>query len=228
MNIKKHKETIIDFLGNLIPIILIAMIVRRYIKSIGLEDFTANTLFIVIILLGTYIYVVFMGAYEKLSPKIAQLFNKRLERQTIETNECLLNDRKENLSKSKEIEDEKLKIAIEYTKEKFSKYVSDNDLEKLCTYIEFYYEQENLDEVKAIEVKILKTIDIYHFAWNIYYHFNKSINQKELVLFFKRIFPGILENKEENYLVRNLKRAPEKGIIKIQHDLLDDKSQTID
>lgn len=223
MNIKKHKETIIGFLGNLFLIFLIAMIVSIYVKSIGLDDFITKILFIVILLLGTFIYMVFMEAYEKLSPKITQLFYKRVKEQTNKYKECFLNDREKHLSASKKIEEEKLKVALEYTTKEFASYVSSTDLNRLLSSITLYYEKGNLDNIKAIEPKTLKTIDIYHFGWNIWNYFKIS-NQNDLTVFLKKVFPKLLEQvKDDETIKKNLKKEELKGIIKIKENLIDDE-----
>lgn len=223
MNIKKHNETIIGFLGNLIPIILIAMVVRMYIKSLGLDDFTANTFFIVIILLGTFIYMVFMDIYENLSPKITQLFYKRVKKETNKYKEHSFNDVEEHSSELRKIKEKKLKLAFEYTTKEFASYVSSTDLERLCSSITLYYENGNLDNIKAIETKTLKTIDIYHFGWNIWNCFKIS-NQNDLVVFLKKVFPKLLEQvKDDETIKKNLKKEELKGIIKIEENLIDDE-----
>lgn len=225
MNIKKYNETIIGVLANLIPIILIAVVVRMHIKSLGLDDFTANTFFIVIILLGTFIYMVFMSVFENLSQKITKLFYKRVKEKTNKYMEHYnsFNDKGGLLSETKKNKEEKLKVAIEYTRKEFSPYVSSTDLERLLSSITLYFEKGNLDNIKAIEIGKLKTIDIYHFGWNIWNYFKIS-NQNDLVVFLKKKFPDVLEQvNDDETIKKNLKKDELKGIIKIKESLIDDE-----
>ena len=130
---------------------------------------------------------------------------------------------KEQISKKEIARLQKLEIGINYTKKEFSEYVSKQDLDQLCLNIELYFEKGDLNKIVSIETKTLRTIDIYHFGWNIWNYFKIS-NQNDLTVFLKKVFPKLLEQvKDDETIKKNLKREELKGIIKIKESLIDDE-----
>ncbi|WP_405607060.1 hypothetical protein [Polaribacter sp. Asnod1-A03] len=120
------------------------------------------------------------------------------------------------------IEKQKLEKAIQYTKERFTLYLSREDLAKLCKYIEVYSKQGNYDTITPIEVSQLKYFDVNHFGWNIWNYFNtpnNSITQIKIAKFLKNIFEELYKNVEVHAIKTRLKEAPDKGIIKIEEDI---------
>ncbi len=124
--------------------------------------------------------------------------------------------KREQAQQEKSIEiQEKLKIAIEYTKKEFALYTSIENLIVLCENIKIYAEKGNLENIKSISVQELTVKDLRHFGWNIWNHFETKRNQKEIGLFLKGAFSKALENVKINSLTGNLTVDENEGLIKI-------------
>ncbi|WP_431164730.1 hypothetical protein [Tenacibaculum halocynthiae] len=236
-NISLDNDTIINLLGCLIPIIIIAMLTRVRLSSQTSNEFIANTLFVVIILTGIYVYLALMQIIENLISVLAKFFlnkrkiktdsNKKEFIAAIEKKEILeIIDKKQK--SIKEIEKQKLEIAIQYTKEEFASYVTKEDLIKLCDYIEIYSKQGNLDMITPIEVSQLKYFDVYHFGWNIWNYFKEPNNhtlQIEIAELLKNIFKELLKDVEVDVVKKHLKAQKRKGIIKIEENIINTINQ---
>ena len=226
-NINFDNDTIIRFLGNLIPIIIIAMLTRVYLKTLTSNEFIANTFFIVIILTGIYVYMALMQITEYLTTILAKsFFNKRKMKTDNNKNEFITPIEKKDLSKISDkkqkaklkIKKQKLEIAIKYTKEEFASYTTKEDTIKLCEYIKLYSEKGNLENIEPIKVNDLKALDIYHFGWNIWKHFNKFRNQDELAHFIKSVFKELLQDIDVTTIPKNLTKDEKQGAIKIKKE----------
>ena len=55
---------------------------------------------------------------------------------------------------------------IAYTKKTFAPYISKEDLILLCSYIEKYFQKEQISKLHPIPVDGLAPLDIYHFRNN--------------------------------------------------------------
>lgn len=122
---------------------------------------------------------------------------------------------------------EKLKIAIGYTKKEFSPYTSVENLEILCENIKIYAEKGNFENIKPINVEELTVKDLRHFGWNIWNHFDTKTKQKQVGLFLKKTFSKALENITIESLIGNLKVDENEGLIKIiKHSLISETSTT--
>ena len=115
-------------------------------------------------------------------------------------------------------EQDKKDIAVKYTQEEFAQYCSNESLELLCQYVISYAEKKPLKNIKPITIKGLSNLDLYHFGWNIWKHFDVS-KQIEVATFLKKVFPEILNDVETETIKRHLKDDEMKGAIKIRKDL---------
>ena len=114
----------------------------------------------------------------------------------------------------------KLQIALNYTKQKFALYVSDEDLKVLCDYIILYSEKQSFEHIQLVKIKELSTLDLYHFGWNLWNHF-KIGQQIEIASFLKHLFAESLKEVEIDTIKSHLKDDPKKGLITIKESLSD-------
>ncbi|MCG8722640.1 hypothetical protein G1K63_03740 [Tenacibaculum finnmarkense] len=236
-NISLDNDTIINFLGCLIPIIIIAMLTRAHLSPQASNEFIANILFGVIILTGIYVYMALMQIIEKLTPVLTKnFFNKSKIKEYNNKNEFITAIEKKEISevinkrqkKTQETKKQKLKTAIKYTQEEFTSYVTAGDLIKLCEYVQLYSEKENLENIKPINIKELTVKDLKHFGWNLWNHFDKKVNQENIALFLKKTFENKIGSIKTSSLKGNLTIDGGEGIIKIKDNLTELDKVTID
>lgn len=70
----------------------------------------------------------------------------------------------------------RLEKVLSYTKQTMVPYMSEEDLNRLCTYVAEYSTGDTLQKISPVKVDSqLKSIDIMHFGWNIGKAFGKSV-----------------------------------------------------
>lgn len=127
--------------------------------------------------------------------------------------------RKNQLQQKQQNENEKLQVALDYTRNQFALYLKDEDLDALCDAVNLYSVKEDILNNISIYTKDLTNLDLYHFGWNIWNHF-RPIKQEEVSKLLKNIFVSLDDNDLES-IKSHLKDEPKKGIIKIQENLTD-------
>ena len=209
----------------------IATMARISAFSLGVDNFTSFIVFFVVlgIEVAAYlsIHVVLQGLMlpwiARLLLKIPYFKNKtkstkpiyKINNQITEppSLEDIRNEQLQNKAKEQE---EKLDIVLNYTRKTFAPYVSDGQIEVLCGNLQLYADKLNLEKLRSIKTnKDLSSIDISHFGWNIWNHFNIG-KRIEIAHFLKRVFPDILKDVEVESIKSHLKDDELKGIIKIQ------------
>ena len=199
--------------------------------SLGVDSFTAFIVFIVVLGIEGAAYlsiqVVLQGLMlpwiSRLLLKVPYFQNKTKSTPPIDkitthiTKPPSLEDiRNEQLQNKAKEQEEKLDIALNYTRKTFAPYVSDGQIEVLCGNLQLYADKLNLEKLRSIKTnKDLSSIDISHFGWNIWNHFNIG-KRIEIAHFLKRVFPDILKDVEVESIKSHLKDDELKGIIKIQ------------
>lgn len=124
----------------------------------------------------------------------------------------------EQLQNKAKQQEEKLNIALDYTRKTFAPYVSDEHIELLCENIKIYVDKLGAVKLQTIKVKELTAIDLRHFGWNIW-NFSKPRNQMDIAHFLKVVFPDIFKEADVETIKRHLKDDDLKGIIKIRESL---------
>ncbi|MDP2336949.1 MAG: mobilization protein [Bacteroidota bacterium] len=216
--------------------LIIATLARIYAFSLGVDNFTAFIIFIVVLGIegAAYlsIHVVLQGLMlpwiARLLLKIPYFKNKTKNTPPIDkitnpiTEPPSLEDiRNEQLQNKAKEQEEKLNIALNYTRKAFAPYVSDGQIEVLCGNLQLYADKLNLEKLRSIKTsKDLSSVDISHFGWNIWNHFNVG-KRIEIAHFLKRVFPDILKDVEVESIKSHLKDDELKGIIKIQKSLME-------
>jgi len=214
--------------------LIIATLARLSAVSLGVDNFTTFIVFIVVLCIVVAVYlsihVVLQGLMLPwiawLLLKIPYFKNKTKSTPPIDkianqiTKPTSLDDiRNEQLQRKAREQEEKLKIALNYTRRTFAPYISDGQIEILCGNIQLYADKLNLEKLRSIKTsKDLSSVDIFHFGWNIWNHFNVG-KRVEIAHFLKRVFPDILKDVEVESIKSHLKDDELKGIIKIRKSL---------
>jgi len=127
--------------------------------------------------------------------------------------------RKTQLQKKQQSEIEKLQISLDYTRNQFALFVTDEDLDALCNAVSLYSKNEKISNDISVHTKGLTNLDLYHFGWNIWNYF-RPIKQEEISKLLKTVFVS-LDDIDLDSIKSHLKDEPQKGNIKIQEDLTD-------
>lgn len=125
--------------------------------------------------------------------------------------------RETQLQQKQQNESVKLQIALDYTRNQFALYVTDEDLDALCNAVSFYSKKEGIPNDISVHTKGLTNLDLYHFGWNIWNYF-RPIKQEEISKLLKTVFVS-LDDVDLDSIKSHLKDEPQKGNIKIQEDL---------
>ena len=212
--------------------LVIATLTRMVAASMGFDSFTLFMVFVVVLGIAVIVYLsIHVILQELMLPWIGKglskipYFQNRInklptdEMPEIVTGESSLeyirNEQIQNRAKDQE---EKLNIALEYTRKTFAPYVSNEHIELLCNNLKVYANKLNPETLHPIKAKELLPIDIFHFGWNIWNYF-KIGKQIDIAHFLKKVFPNILKDAEIETIKSHLKDEERKGIIKIKESL---------
>ncbi len=224
MHSGKHFDWIIKYVSVFVVCVMIGAIGRLSVIQLGFDEFTANISFVVVTSLMVIVFAVVRTLLEAVFFGIGKLlYLSKKNMKAPETKSKLGSDidkikaEQEKIIKDKVQEQKESLIA--YTKKTFAPYISKEDLILLCSYIEKYFQKEQISKLHPIPVDGLAPLDIYHFGWNIW-NFKKVSNQTELALFLKSVFQDVLKDAEVETIKRHLKDDESKGIIKIEKDIL--------
>ena len=213
--------------------LIIATLARISATAMGFDNFTTFMVFIVVIAIQVVVYLsihVFLQnvMLPWIGKELAKIpyFKKRAKVNPIPipaTKQKKANNeqvRNEHLQAEMEKFDMTLKIAQEYTQKIFAPYLSDSDINRLCSYINIYAKKEELKRVVSIKLDDqLSTTDIYHFGWNIWNHFPKQ-DQIQMAEFLKIVFTHTFREVENTKTIKKkLKIFEPECIIQIQEDL---------
>lgn len=127
--------------------------------------------------------------------------------------------RKTQLQQKQQNDSVKLQIALDYTRNQFALYVTDEDLDALCNAVSLYSKKEEMSNGISVHTNGLTNLDLYHFGWNIWNYF-RPIKQEEISKLLKTVFVS-LDDIDLDSIKSHLKDEPQKGNIKIQEDLTD-------
>jgi hypothetical protein len=168
--------------------VAIAAIARISALGIGADEFTANTVFWVVAGLGISVYCLLTLFIQGFLDIVRNFFFPKKEQEQIEVEESTAEPEPKSMDvgairvekqqeKDKDSED-KLAVAIRYTQKTFVLYISDEDIKRLCEYMELYSQKIDITNIVPVRVKDLRPIDLYHYGWNIWKHFNITDKMK--------------------------------------------------
>lgn len=208
--------------------LILATLVRISAISLGVDDFTAFIVFVIVLAVQVIVYLsIHVVMQDVMVPLIGKalsmipFFKKKIEsRQTIVKEEVkeplsleeIRAEQQQNKDKKKE---DKLNTTLDYTRNTFALYLSDNDLDILCQNIQIYIDKLDFDNLKPVRIQTLTALDLRHFGWNIWNSF-KPRNQIDIAHFLKITFPDIFRDTEVESIKRHLKDDEKKGVVTIQ------------
>jgi hypothetical protein len=248
-----YRDILIQNLAIIIGGVISGLGVRLIMLQKGADEFTANSIFLVINFVVILLYLAFVSFGISLIELYKRLKNKKIadksfnqsdaKKQEADTNSFQIVNATEHLEipdknsadtavirkiqqeKKIQQDQEKLQIALNYTKQKFALYVSDKDLDFLCDAVASYSRKESISDSILVETKNLSTTDLYHFGWNIWNHFGGRSHQyqEEISKFLENYF-----QKLHKYPVRTIKSHlsdpdTKETVIKLQEDLAEYK-----
>ncbi len=236
----KYFEYITIYLSVFLACLFIGYSGREYFIKKGADDFTVNLIFGVSVGFGILIFAILSLFLDPIVRWILRRFSKDTKSELFEKQEINPKDTTEinpseyvgileennidtnairiiQYQKKVQQENEKLQIALNYTRSQFALYISDEDLDLLCDVIISYSKKEKASNSKLIETTGLSNLDLYHFGWNIWNHF-RPIKQEEISKLLKTVFVS-LDDIDLDSIKSHLKDEPQKGTIKIQEVL---------
>ena len=98
-------------------------------------------------------------------------------------------------------------------------YMSEEDLNRLCTYVAEYSTEDTLQKISPVKVDSqLKSIDIMHFGWNI----GKAFGRKRIhtATFIKNVFAHTLCDVEISTIERKMSHTESKTKIHLNNQLV--------
>ena len=112
----------------------------------------------------------------------------------------------------------KLERVLDYTKQTMVIYMSEADLDRLCSYITEYSLGDTPCEVSPVSVdSALKSIDLMHFGWNI----GKAFGKKRIhtATFIKNVFAHALRDLEITTIERKMSHTESECRIKLDGEI---------
>ena len=108
----------------------------------------------------------------------------------------------------------RLEKVLNYTKQTMVAYMSEEDLNRLCTYVAEYSIGDTLQKISPVKVDSqLKSIDIMHFGWNI----GKAFGRKRIhtATFIKNVFAYTLRDLEISTIERKMSHSESQCKLKL-------------
>jgi hypothetical protein len=231
-------EQIILYIIVVCVALVIATLARISAAAMGFDGFTTFMVFIITFAILVVVYLsihaflqgLMLSCIEKRLSKIPYFRRKiksipvtnEIPKNIIEQEPVLSLDdiRNKQLQNKTKQQKEKLNIALDYTRKTFAPYVSDEQIELLCENIQLYVDKLGLETLQPVKVsEDLTTIDIYHFGWNIWNHFQVS-DQMQVARFLKTVFVHTFREVEDiETIKKKLKIFEPKCKIQIQENL---------
>ena len=113
----------------------------------------------------------------------------------------------------------KLEKVLNYTKQTMVAYMSEEDLNRLCTYVAEYSSGDTLQKISPVKVDSqLKSIDIMHFGWNIGKAF--GIKRIHTATFIKNVFAHTLRDLEIATIERKMSHTESECKIKLNDNIV--------
>jgi hypothetical protein len=219
-----------------------ATIARLFTLMMGFDAFTANVCFFLAIVVALSVYLsIHMVLRNLLIPWIGKIivlipfFRRNFKAKELTEIQSLDNKAEpqtefplsnlEEIRKVHQLEEERKQdktraTAIQYTQTIFAPFILDQDLLRLCQYIDLYSERKELGQIVPIKVHDqINSTDIYHFGWNIWNHFHIS-DQNEMAIFLKKVFaPALKEVSDIETIKKKLRIQDQNCTIKLNSNL---------
>ena len=239
----------------LVGTLVVGVLVRQYVLSKGIDDFSSSVVFFATVIVLMAIYASLQTTFNQfLLPRIeAFLFRfpafQKMKKHndivsvpevsTIKDSNQATPDiiesaptAEETISEPSEYEvlrtnsiakknraiQTKLEKVLSYTKQTMVAYMSEEDLNRLCTYVAEYSTGDTLQKISPVKVDSqLKSIDIMHFGWNI----GKAFGRKRIhtATFIKNVFAHTLRDSEISTIERKMSHTESECRIKLNGEI---------
>ena len=217
----------------LIPTLSIALVTRIFsLKVMMLDGFSSNIIFLITCILCTVLYLIFKTSIDgyilpilckcsKIQLAIAESVTKEATKLATkqEANLPSYQEHYDAVAEKKRIEaEETLQRVLDYTMQTMVIYMSEAELDRLCSYITEYSLGDTPREVSPVSVdSALKSIDLMHFGWNIGKAFGKR--RIHTATFIKNVFAHALRDIEVSTIERKMSHTESKCRIKLDEEI---------
>jgi len=222
MDINKVSEQTILYAVAAIMVVVVAIAVRLVCIRGGLDVGTANLVFLVVLGIGTVLYILLIKGLTSLIYNLLAKRNAKKARlaETSVPSEESVHDRI-----VREKFEENIAIFRNYTGKIVGKQISLDELKRLDGYIERYAREQPLGKVQPIRVPPHKISnnDLYHYGWNLWNHFraNRTDKRQECIVeWLKEVFVN-LDNIESSTIKGKLTIHDPKGDIALHKSIPD-------
>ncbi|MBO5013353.1 MAG: mobilization protein [Paludibacteraceae bacterium] len=218
----------------LIPTLSIALVTRIFsLKVMMLDGFSSNIIFLITCILCTVLYLIFKTSIDgyilpilckcsKIQLAIAESVTKEATKLATkqEANLPSYQEHYDAVAEKKRIEaEETLQRVLDYTMQTMVIYMSEAELDRLCSYITEYSLGDTPREVSPVSVdSALKSIDLMHFGWNIGKAFGKR--RIHTATFIKNVFAHALRDIEVSTIERKMSHTESECRIKLDHQIV--------
>lgn len=167
----------------------IAIVIRLFLLGNGLDVGTANLVFIAVLVFGIVIYWAFSSVLtDLLIPLFDKLFSHRKKSNHVSEPENLV----PAISPTTTVIDIAVQQFCDYSRIVLTRHMTEEESTLLFAYIRTYAEGGYLENVRRIDVKGLSNPDLYHYGWNMWYHFSSvPRKQDDLVQWLKSVFVSL-------------------------------------
>ena len=218
----------------LIPTLSIALVTRIFsLKVMMLDGFSSNIIFLITCILCTVLYLIFKTSIDgyilpilckcsKIQLAIAESVTKEATKLATKQGANLpsYQEHYDAVAEKKRIEaEETLQRVLDYTMQTMVIYMSEAELDRLCSYITEYSLGDTPREVSPVSVdSALKSIDLMHFGWNI----GKAFGKKRIhtATFIKRVFAHALRDIEVSTIERKMSHTESECKIKLDTTII--------
>ena len=197
-----------------------------------LDGFSSNIIFLITCILCTVLYLIFKTSIDgyilpilckcsKIQLAIAESVTKEATKLATkqEANLPSYQEHYDAVAEKKRIEaEETLQRVLDYTMQTMVIYMSEAELDRLCSYITEYSLGDTPREVSPVSVdSALKSIDLMHFGWNI----GKAFGKKRIhtATFIKRVFAHALRDIEVSTIERKMSHTESECRIKLNNNI---------
>ena len=199
----------------LVGILVVGVLARQFVISKGVDDFSSSVAFFATVIVLMAIYASLQTTIKdsnqampdviEPAPTTKEAISEPSEYEVMRANAIAENNRAIQT---------KLEKVISYTKQTMVTYMSEEDLNRLCTYVAEYSTGDTLQKISPVKVDSrLKSIDIMHFGWNI----SKAFGRKRIhtATFIKNVFAHTLRDLEISTIERKMSHTESVCCIKL-------------
>lgn len=229
MNYKDPNNILLIICGSM-GIAVLALLLRYIFIALGFDDFGANTVFIIALVVGVILFISYLELISHIANKI---FKKKQNLTIVESSEQVQTEpmiqkeeeksnlesiREEHRQKEEERKRQLLEATLQYTQKTFAPYTSDENITTICQAVTDYFKGIEIRVEKSVSVKELSNGDLFHFGWNIWNRLQPVRKSKleDIAIFLKVVFEKQLKDVEIDTVRKKLTFNEGKYRIKLE------------